>query len=225
MRVAIICSSGGAAMSEAIDARRDVEFFLITDRACGAERAADERNVRRQRIDAPSNDDFSRQAVEALRAAGAFDLVIMFYARLVTAPLLSAYPVLNIHPALLPSFKGLSGVRQAHRAGVRVFGATLHLAVPDVDAGPIIAQAWQSVGPGDELRTLERRSFVHKVALFLLAIDLIERGELVLPSPSDAPGWRPTIARPPGEGINPGLSLRDIESVRALQRREGIGYL
>ena len=65
--------------------------------------------------------------------------------------------VINIHPSLLPAFKGLHVQRQALDAGVRLSGCTVHVVVPDLDAGPIIAQAAVPVLPGDTDETLSAR--------------------------------------------------------------------
>ncbi len=66
-------------------------------------------------------------------------------------------PVLNIHPSLLPSFRGLNAVEQALAAGVKIAGCTVHGVVPDVDAGPILAQAAVSVKENDTAETLHQR--------------------------------------------------------------------
>jgi phosphoribosylglycinamide formyltransferase-1 len=221
MRVGVLCSSGGSAFGEVLRARPDVEFVLVTDRPCGAEAIADQHAVARTRLDWHDHESFSRRAAEAFERLGPPDFVVMFYSRLVTPALLSRLAVLNIHPSLLPAFPGMSAVRQAHRAGARCLGCTLHVAVPLLDAGPIIAQCCQPIGPGDDLATLERRSFVHKVALMLLAIDMVARGDLGL-APLRIMRQR---ARAPGALINPALSDRDERAVRALQQREGIAFL
>ena len=81
--------------------------------------------------------------------------------------------IINIHPALLPSFKGLHGQRQAWEAGVKVAGCTVHFVVPDMDAGPIIIQETVPVKDDDTADTLAARiltkehpSYVRAVSLF-----------------------------------------------------------
>ncbi|MFP3386625.1 formyltransferase family protein, partial [Tritonibacter sp. SIMBA_163] len=63
--------------------------------------------------------------------------------RVVTPVLINAFPdrLINIHPSLLPSFKGINGVEQALAAGVKIAGCTVHLVRPEVDSGPILMQA------------------------------------------------------------------------------------
>ena len=101
--------------------------------------------------------------VEALRAAGAEYVVMAGYMRKLTPVVLDAFPdhVLNLHPALLPSFKGAHAIQDAFDAGVKVTGVTVHLANEDYDKGPIVAQEPVRVGEGDTLETLE--AHIHQV--------------------------------------------------------------
>ncbi len=103
------------------------------------------------------------EIVEALRAAGAEYVVMAGYMRMVTPVMLDAFPnrVLNLHPALLPSFKGAHAIADAYAAGVKVTGVTVHFANEDYDKGPIVAQEPVRVAEDDTLETLEAR--IHEV--------------------------------------------------------------
>lgn len=83
-----------------------------------------------------------RLIVDELRDAGAEYVVMAGYMRKLTCIVLDAFPdrVLNLHPALLPSFKGAHAIQDAFDAGVKVTGVTVHFANEDYDKGPIIAQ-------------------------------------------------------------------------------------
>lgn len=222
MRVAILCSAGGSAFLEVADACPHVEFFLITDRACGAEEGCKARNIPCVRVEAGTNVEFSARAAATLRAHGEFDFVLMFFSRLVMEPLLSEFRLLNIHPALLPAFKGLSAVKQAMKARVRFLGATLHVANAEMDAGPIIAQSCQPIGRCDDLAHLEKLAFLHKVGLFFLAIDLAESGHLHF----EGGKVRVNPNLPASDRLNPALTNpRYLEAMRALQNREGVHFL
>lgn len=88
------------------------------------------------------------------------DLVVLAgYMRIVGPALLDAFPgrVVNIHPSLLPAFKGLDAVGQAHRAGVAEAGCTSHLVTSDLDGGPILLQAGLAVRPGETVESLRAR--------------------------------------------------------------------
>ncbi|RDB54714.1 phosphoribosylglycinamide formyltransferase [Paraeggerthella hongkongensis] len=101
--------------------------------------------------------------VDELRAAGAEYVVMAGYMRKVTPVMLDAFPdrVLNLHPALLPAFKGAHAIQDAYDAGVKVTGVTVHFANEDYDKGPIVAQRAVEVREGDALEDLEAR--IHEV--------------------------------------------------------------
>jgi phosphoribosylglycinamide formyltransferase 1 len=87
---------------------------------------------------------------------------------------------LNIHPSLLPSFKGLRPQQQALDAGVRIAGCTVHFVTPELDAGPIVAQAAVPVLPEDTAETLADRILTAEHKLYPLALQLVAAGEAVL---------------------------------------------
>jgi phosphoribosylglycinamide formyltransferase 1 len=101
------------------------------------------------------------------------DLVCLAgFMRLVGPTLLDAFPqaVLNVHPSLLPAFPGLEAQRRAFEHGVRVAGATVHFVTPDLDAGPIIAQAAVPVLEHDTVETLSARILIEEHRLYPAAI-------------------------------------------------------
>lgn len=101
--------------------------------------------------------------VDAMRAAGAEYIVMAGYMRKLTPVVLDAFPdhVLNLHPALLPSFKGAHAIQDAWDAGVKVTGVTVHLANEDYDKGPIVAQRAVEVAENDTVESLE--AHIHQV--------------------------------------------------------------
>ena len=101
--------------------------------------------------------------VDTLKAAGAEYVVMAGYMRMVTNIMLDAYPnrILNLHPALLPSFKGAHAIQDAFDAGVKVTGVTVHFANEEYDKGPIVAQRAVIVRETDTVDTLEAR--IHEV--------------------------------------------------------------
>jgi formyltetrahydrofolate-dependent phosphoribosylglycinamide formyltransferase len=78
--------------------------------------------------------------------------------------------IVNIHPSLLPTFRGLKPQQQALDAGVRVSGCTVHYVVPELDAGPTIAQTEVPVLPGDTEETLTARILEAEHKLYPLAL-------------------------------------------------------
>jgi phosphoribosylglycinamide formyltransferase-1 len=86
--------------------------------------------------------------------------------------------MLNVHPSLLPCFKGLQPQRRALEAGVKVSGATVHFVVPETDAGPIVAQAAVPVLESDTPETLEERILVAEHRIYPEALRLVAAGRV-----------------------------------------------
>lgn len=122
------------------------------------------------------------QIVEALREAGAEYVVMAGYMRKVTSVMLDAFPnrVLNLHPALLPSFKGAHAIADAFNAGVKVTGVTVHFANADYDKGPIVAQRAITVAENDTLDTLEAKIHDVEHVLYPEVIGLIAEGRVAV---------------------------------------------
>lgn len=120
-------------------------------------------------------EDFDHALVDALRAAGVGLVALAGFDRLVTSVLLDAFPqrVINIHPALLPAFKGLHAQAQAVEYGVRVAGATVHFVDEHVDHGPILLQGAVPVDPDDDVATVTARVLAVEHQLYPAAIRLV----------------------------------------------------
>lgn len=109
------------------------------------------------------------------------DLVVLAgFMRVIKSPFLEAFPgrVINLHPSLLPSFKGLDGIRQAFEYGVRYTGCTVHYVTGELDGGPIIDQAVVEILPGESLESLSAR--VHAAEHQLLPKVVRQLAESVL---------------------------------------------
>ena len=85
--------------------------------------------------------------------------------------------MINIHPALLPSFTGLHTHERALEAGVKIHGATVHFVVPEVDSGPIITQAAVPVLDDDTPDTLAARVLAAELRIYPLALALVAAGK------------------------------------------------
>ncbi len=127
-------------------------------------------------------EDFDRAVVAALREAGVELVLLAGFDRLVTPVLLGAFPlrIMNIHPALLPSFKGLDAQRQALAYGVKVAGATVHFVDEDTDHGPIIVQGAVAIGPEDGEDEVRRRILAVEHEIYPLAVQLFAEGRLTV---------------------------------------------
>jgi phosphoribosylglycinamide formyltransferase-1 len=98
--------------------------------------------------------------------------VMAGWMRIVTQELIDAYPqrLLNIHPSLLPSFRGARAIEQALAAGVTLSGCTAHLVSLEVDTGPILVQAAVPVLPSDDAQSLARRIHQQEHRVLPLAV-------------------------------------------------------
>jgi phosphoribosylglycinamide formyltransferase-1 len=84
--------------------------------------------------------------------------------------------LMNVHPALLPAFKGLDTHRRALASGVKIHGATVHFVTPEMDGGPIIAQAAVPVFDSDTEEALAERVLAQEHRIYPLALDLVASG-------------------------------------------------
>jgi phosphoribosylglycinamide formyltransferase-1 len=108
-------------------------------------------------------------------------VIMAGWMRIVTPVLINAFPnrILNIHPSLLPSFKGSHAVEQALAAGVKITGCTVHYVVAEVDSGTIVMQAAVPVLPGDTVETLHHRIHLQEHRIFPAAIAIAAAQQLV----------------------------------------------
>ncbi len=179
----VVLASGQGSNFEALVAASgerlaaQVVLLVVNNPGCGAEARAARLGIPCQLInhrDHPSRASLDTALIAACRQVQA-DLVVMAgWMRIVTPLLVQAYPdrLLNIHPSLLPSFRGLDAVGQALAAGVQLTGCTAHLVRPEVDAGPVLVQAAVPVLPGDDHSSLSARIQRQEHAILPLAVAL-----------------------------------------------------
>lgn len=118
--------------------------------------------------------------VEKLKGHGVRLVALAGYMRVVTKVLINAFDgnIMNIHPALLPSFRGLHAQRQAVEYGVRFSGCTVHFVTEEVDGGPIITQAVVPVHDNDTEETLSARILEQEHIIYPEAVRLFAEGRL-----------------------------------------------
>jgi phosphoribosylglycinamide formyltransferase 1 len=125
----------------------------------------------------PSRESLDQSIVEVFRENNVDWIIMAGWMRIVTEVLLSGYSnrVINVHPSLLPSFKGLHAVDQALAARVKITGCSVHLASLEVDSGPILMQAAVPVLNDDTLETLHARIQQQEHRILPAAIALASR--------------------------------------------------
>jgi phosphoribosylglycinamide formyltransferase-1 len=132
--------------------------------------------------DFATREDFER-AMHDILLAHKIDLVCLAgFMRLLTPWFVEQWmgKMINIHPAILPSYKGLHTHERALADGVKLHGATVHFVVPEMDAGPIIAQAAVPVVDGDTPATLGARVLTQEHIIYPLALKLVASGQAQL---------------------------------------------
>lgn len=189
LKIGVLLSGGGTNLQAIIDAIANenlpVEIVKVVSSrpdAYGIERArAAVIPVmvlnREMYVDAQAAD---ARIVAELQEAGAQYVVMAGYMRKVTPVMLDAFPdrVLNLHPALLPSFKGAHAIDDAYHAGVKVTGITVHFANEDYDKGPIVAQRAIEVRESDTLEELEVRIHEAEHRLYPEVLRLLAEGRV-----------------------------------------------
>lgn len=183
-RVAVLISGRGSNMVSLIEAARAPGFpaeiaLVLSNRpdAAGLERAH-EAGIATAVIDHkahPTREDFE-QAMDAVLAEHRIEFICLAgFMRVLTDWFVERWTgrMINIHPSLLPLFRGVHTHRRALEEGVRVHGCTVHFVVPELDAGPIIAQAAVPVIPGDTEESLAARVIVQEHLLYPQALRMI----------------------------------------------------
>jgi phosphoribosylglycinamide formyltransferase-1 len=144
--------------------------------------------------DYATREDFEDALLLALREAGVEWIVLAGFMRVLTAQFVRSYQgrIVNIHPALLPSFPGTHAQRQALMYGAKVAGCTVHLVDEGVDTGPIIGQRAVPVLEDDDEESLAARILKEEHRLLVEVLQIIAAGRMVV-VPREA-GQRPRVA-------------------------------
>jgi phosphoribosylglycinamide formyltransferase-1 len=199
LRVGVLVSGTGSLLQAILDGQDEsYEVSVVaSDRPGikGLERA-ESAGVRTVVVEFPKGEAREIASEKMARALRGYDIGLAINAgfmKILTANYFDVLgvPAMNSHPALLPSFPGAHGVRDAMAAGVKVTGTTIHFATPDVDAGPIIFQETVEIVPDDTEETLHERIKAVEQRLYPEAIRLFAEGRLkiegrrvhILPAP------------------------------------------
>src|SRR5271165_5999105 len=125
---------------------------------------------------------YDRQVVAVLREQGVDLICLAGYMRLLSPYFVASFPncILNIHPALLPSFPGLESQRQALEYGVKFAGCTVHFVDENLDAGPIVLQAVVPVDDADTETTLSEKILHEEHRIYSEAVKIVLEGKFKL---------------------------------------------
>jgi len=189
LRIGVLISGRGSNLQSLIDACADpafpAEIVLVISNipnVQGLDRA-EKANIPTKTInhkDYDAREKFDQALTETLQQAGVELVCLAGFMRIVTAQFLAHWPdqVINIHPSLLPAFKGIHVHERVIEAGVKFSGCTVHYVVPEMDAGPIITQACVPVKDEDTPDTLAARVLEQEHVIYPLAVRLIAEKRL-----------------------------------------------
>jgi len=189
LRLGVLISGRGSNLQALIDATSDpaypAEIVLVIANRADAGGLARAKAASIPTLVIPHGQFSDREAFdmaldEALHAAGVDLVCLAGFMRLLTETFAERWRdrLVNIHPSLLPAFKGLDAHAQALAAGVRISGCTVHFVRPAMDAGPIIVQAAVPVMTGDDESSLSARILEAEHLCYPLAVRLIAEGRV-----------------------------------------------
>jgi phosphoribosylglycinamide formyltransferase 1 len=214
LKVAVLISGRGSNLAALIEACAAKDFpaeirLVLSNRADAAGLAHAIRAGIASRViahrDYVSRAAFDAALHEALREAGIELVCLAGFMRLLGPEFVTRWQdrLINIHPSLLPAFRGLDTHARALAAGVRFAGCTVHFVRPEMDDGPIIVQAAVPVLPGDDAERLAARVLDAEHQAYPLALGLIARGLVCVVGDraeiSGAASGPPTVLNPPRE--------------------------
>ena len=189
MNIAILCSGNGTNLQAIIDNVNKGYIpariaFVLSDekKAFALERAkkAGIKTVTLDKKDYKNREDFDREIVKHLKKRNVELVVLAGFMRLLSPYFIKEYRnrIINIHPALLPSFKGPHGIKDAIDHGVKVTGVTVHFVDEDLDNGPIIFQRTVEIKEDDTEEALLERVHKKEHEVYPEAIKLLVEGKI-----------------------------------------------
>jgi len=189
VRIAVLASGSGTLLDAILQDGIPVAVVVV-DRPSKVQVVAESHGVPAVLVERTTygadfdRDAFTTDVVDVLQAHDIELVVMAGFGTIFGSPIHDAFPgrILNTHPALLPSFRGWHGVRDALAYGVKVTGCTVHVATLEVDAGPILAQEAVAVLPGDDeealherIKAVERRLYPQTIRAVLTDPSLLEK--------------------------------------------------
>ena len=177
MRLGVMCSGNGSNFENIVRTvnKHEVVLMIHNKKECGAAKRAEKLSIAHCRIS--SKDE--HQMVQLFEAWRTDLIVLAGYMRVIKNPSAFHCPIINVHPSLLPKYKGLHAVEQAMDAGEKETGCTVHYVNEDLDGGEIIDQSVVNICPDDTVETLTHRIQRAEYRLLPLVINNYESKESV----------------------------------------------
>jgi len=154
MRIGVMCSGNGTNFENIVRSCKDDEVVVMihNKEKCGAAKRADKLGIPHTYLDSKNED----LIIDVMRAWKVDLIVLAGWMRIMKKKFIDAFPnrIINIHPSLLPKYKGLNVVERALDAGDEETGCTVHYVTEELDSGDIIHQAHVPILPGDTVKSL-----------------------------------------------------------------------
>ena len=182
LRLAVMASGSGSNFEALVEAttkqlQATVEVLVVNNHGCGAQQRAQRLGITCEVVDHRgfnSREDLDAALVKRFQDLEVDGVVMAGWMRIVTPVLIDAFTnrLINIHPSLLPSFRGMDAIGQALASGVTITGCSAHVVTADVDTGPVITQAAVPIYPNDDHAALSARIHrqEHKILPWAVAI-------------------------------------------------------
>lgn len=211
LRLAVLVSGRGSNLESLLRASRegrmDADVVLVVSNKADAPALDVAAKAGVRALVLPSaglaRDAHEASVAAALREAAPDIVCLAGYMRILSPGFIRAFEgrLLNVHPSLLPAFPGVDAQAQAHAAGVRVAGCTVHFVTEQVDAGPILAQAAVALPPGCSADEARARILEAEHALYPRAVHLLAAGDARWDA--GAVRWRAGLRAPEGVLLSP----------------------
>ena len=190
MKLAVFVSGTGSNLQALIDAERagnlssaEITLVVSDKPEAYALKRAEEAGIKTFVLEAKgfeSREEYDKRIIEELKAEGIELVALAGFMRILSPVFTKEYEgrILNIHPALLPSFKGVHGIKDAFDCGVKETGVTVHFVEDDLDSGPVILQRSVRIEEDDTLESLEEKIHAEEHKLYPEVVRLFADGKL-----------------------------------------------
>jgi len=183
LKFTIVASTGGSVMNELFKNSffKTHIFSVVSDRDCLALSIAQKKGIKTQVYLEKSKDKFSDYLNTYLQENN-IDYIISFYTKLFTGELLYSYKykIINLHPSILPAFKGLNSFRDTIQYGTKYVGSTIHFIDEQMDEGKIIIQTVYPINPHFNIDLIRHKIFQHQSKSLLQVVKWLTEERIII---------------------------------------------